>query len=102
VIGKTHPQVVHFIDDECVVRDKRVSADDSQVGEQGAERGQAGHAKHEKVVGDFEQKRESYVLVVGVDAAVKEDDLHEALHHLAARQLREARFVVPNIDTGAH
>jgi len=90
-----------FVDDEGKVEKELLSADDRQVGEEILERSQAVDAVEQQIARDLAQLRVRLVhealprLLVLFD----QHDHDEALHHLAALQLRQFRDRIPNVQT---
>ena len=93
-----------LVDDQGVIEEELLSADDGQVGEEVLEGTQSVDAVEEEVAGDLAELRVRVVqepaprLLVLFD----EDDVDEAFHHRAVLQLPQPLDRVPNIHARAN
>ena len=95
-------QMHHLENNEGIVEEQSLAADDGQVGEQLADRPHSVDAVHQQVVRDLPQLWKRQVSEAALRGVVDQHDLHEALHDPAPLQTLECLHLVPNVDTLAH
>ena len=91
-------QLYHLVDDERVVEEKSLAANDGQIGEQVAQRAHAVGPVQQQVAGDLAQFRVRQI-VPRLRVDVDQQDLNETFDHYAVVQLARERFhVVADVD----